>query len=159
MTNDEVGALARTFNDMVQRIAQWQEALVRQERLAALGQVTATVSHELRNPLGAIRISFFVIPQRLRGKGPGIEPALDRIERSITRCENIINDLLDFSRDRPMQRQPTEIDPWLASLLDEYELPAHVVLCRDLAAAACVALDPNASAAACSTCSITPARP
>ena len=141
MTNDELGALARTFNDMVQRIAQWQEALVRQERLAALGQLTATVSHELRNPLGAIRVSFFVIQQRLRGKGLEIEPALDRIERSITRCENIIGDLLDFSHPRTMQRQPTAIDPWLASLLDEYELPAHVVLCRDLAAAASVSLD------------------
>ncbi len=141
MTTDELGALARTFNDMVQRIADWQEALVRQERLATLGQVTATVSHELRNPLGAIRISFFVIGQRLRDKGLGIEPALERIERSITRCENIINDLLDYSRDRPMQRCPTEIDPWLASLLEKYELPAGIVLCRRLAAAAAVALD------------------
>ena len=126
---------------MVQRIQDWQEAMVRQERLTTLGQVTATVSHELRNPLGAIRISFFVVAQRLRGKDTGIEPALERIERSIARCENIINDLLDFSRERPMQQQPTEIDPWLASLLDEYELPAHVVLCRQLAAAASVALD------------------
>ncbi len=141
MTDDEVGALARTFNDMVQRIADWQEALVRQERLAALGQLTATVSHELRNPLGAIRVSFFVIQQRLGGKGLGVEPALERIERSITRCENIIGDLLDFSHPRTMQRQPIEIDPWLASLLDEYELPGHVELCRRLAAAATVSLD------------------
>ena len=140
-TDDEVGALARTFNDMVQRIADWQEALVRQERLAALGQLTATVSHELRNPLGAIRVSFFVIQQRLGGKGLGVEPALERIERSITRCENIIGDLLDFSHPRTMQRQPIEIDPWLASLLDEYELPGHVELCRRLAAAATVSLD------------------
>ena len=103
--------------------------------------MTATVSHELRNPLGAIRISFFVIAERLRGKELGIGPALERIERSIARCENIISDLLDFSRDRPMQQQPTEIDPWLASLLDEYELPSHVVLCRELAAAATVPLD------------------
>jgi signal transduction histidine kinase len=140
-TKDEVGALARTFNDMVRRIQDWQEAMVRQERLAALGQVTATVSHELRNPLSAIRISFFVIAQRLRGKEPGLQPALDRIEESITRCEAIIGDLLAFNRNRPMERQPTELDPWLASLLDEYEPPPHVVLQRQLAAAATLSLD------------------
>ena len=43
-----------------------QEELLRKERLAALGQVTATVSHELRNPLGTIRASIFMVDEKVR---------------------------------------------------------------------------------------------
>jgi signal transduction histidine kinase len=140
-TSDEVGRLAVTFNEMIQRIQDAQAVLVRQERLAALGQLTATVSHEIRNPLGTIRTSFFIISQRLRGKGLDIEPTLDRIERSIARCDAIIADLLDFSRNRAAQREPTDGDQWLAAVLDEYEAPRGVTLTRDLAAATSVPLD------------------
>jgi signal transduction histidine kinase len=140
-TADEVGVLAATFNETIQRIQDAQAVLMRQERLAALGQLTATVSHEIRNPLGTIRTSFFIISQRLRGKGLEIEATLDRIERSITRCDAIIADLLDFGRSRAPQRETTDGDQWLATVLDEYEAPRGVTLTRDLAAATTLPLD------------------
>jgi signal transduction histidine kinase len=142
-TDDEVGMLAGTFNEMVQRIQDWEEVMVRQERLAALGQLIATVSHELRNPLGTIRTSFFVIAKQIRAAELGVTPALDRIDRSITRCDGIISDLLDYSSNQPVQTKPTEIDPWLASTLDEYETPPQIELCRNLAAGVTIPLDPD----------------
>ena len=138
---DEVSRLAQVFNEMVRRIQEGQQLLVRQERLAALGQLTATVSHELRNPLGTIRTSLFMLRQQLRGKSLDIAPALDRMDRSISRCDAIIADLLDFTRIRPLERQPTEIDPWLAALLAEYHFPEHISLDCQLNAAATVPLD------------------
>ncbi len=157
MSYDEVGALARTFNDMVQRIAGLAGGLVRQERLTTLGQVTATVSHELRNPWGR-SASLLRGPAAARRQGTASNPPGQRIERSITRCENIIGDLLDFSHPRTMQRQPIEIDP--AGLpLGRYELPGHVVLCRRLAAAATVSLDQEHFRRCALNSRITPARP
>jgi signal transduction histidine kinase len=140
-TRDEVGMLAATFNDMIQRIQDWQQALVRQERMAALGHLTATVSHEIRNPLGTIRTSLFVVSQRIRGKGLGVEAALDRMERSIARCDAIIVELLDFGRIRPLDRETTDADSWLAALLDEQDIPPHVTVTRDLASGVRLPLD------------------
>ena len=105
-----------------------------------LGQLIATVGHELRNPLGTIRTSLFFVAQRLRGKELGVEAALERMERGIVRCDAIVSDLLDYSGNRPIDPRPTELDPWLAALLDEYELPSNVVLERQLNSAAVVAL-------------------
>jgi len=138
---DEVGVLTGAFNAMIERIRRSQEALVRQERLAALGQLTATVSHELRNPLGTIRTSLFVLAQRLRGKELDVEQILERIERSVTRCNVIISDLLDYSRARPLELEPTDVDAWLEVLLSEQEVPAGITMQRDLASGVRLELD------------------
>jgi len=58
-TRDEVGELVGAFHTMVQRLQDSMVKLARQERLATLGQLSGTVSHELRNPLGVIRNSLF----------------------------------------------------------------------------------------------------
>ena len=125
-----------------------QEELLRKERLATLGQLTATVSHELRNPLGAMRPSLYLIRKRV-GEGeepihPSLEGALERIERSITRCDHIIDELLDFTRIRALERIPTLIDPWLTALLDEQAIPEGVTLALELGLPRReAAIDPN----------------
>lgn len=140
-TGDEVGLLAAAFNAMIARIRKSQEALLRHERLAAMGQLTATVSHELRNPLGVIRTSFYLLAKRIRKSGLDAEELLDRVDRSIVRCDAIIADLLMYSRTRPLELAATDVDSWLAELLGEQELPAGVALQQELASGAHVDLD------------------
>ena len=117
------------------------DKLSRQERLAALGQVAGTVSHELRNPLAAIRNSMALIRQLTADKGLGVERAVDRVERNIARCNGIISDLLEFTRKRDLNRTATAIDSWLAEMLDEHAVAESVAVVRDLTSSGVVALD------------------
>jgi signal transduction histidine kinase len=110
-----------------------QKELVAKERLATLGQLTATVSHELRNPLGAMRISTHVLSTRMDTDDDLQVRAVERVERGIKRCDNIIDELLDYSRIKDLDRTVVSIDEWLAALLDEQDLPGGIVLERDLA--------------------------
>ncbi len=118
-----------------------QQELLRSERLAALGQLTATVSHELRNPLGTIRTSVFTIAAKIRGAGLGLEPVLERIERNVARCDAIIGELLNYARSQELALQPVVIDAWLDEVLDEQALPDGVVLGRALHSAATLPVD------------------
>jgi signal transduction histidine kinase len=120
-----------------------QAELLRQERLATLGQLTATVSHEIRNPLATIRVSAFAIDRKTRDKGLGLEPALDRIQRNITRCDNIISELLDYTRMPDLSPTLVHIDHWLHQVLDEQTLPEGITLSRKLTAGVEVSLDPE----------------
>jgi PAS domain S-box-containing protein len=115
--------------------------LVDQKQMATIGQVAATVSHELRNPLGAIRNSMALVRQVTRDKQLGIDRALDRVDRNIERCTTIISELLDFTRRKELNRQPTAIDPWLEEMLAEQTLPPDVALERELGASDEVAID------------------
>jgi len=140
-STDEVGDLVAAFRKMAADLDAANTKLARGQRLSMLGQVAGTVSHELRNPLGAIRASLAVFRKLCAGKGLGIERALERAERSVTRCDGIIGDLLEYTRAREMVRMPVAFDDWVGTELDEHELPATVTLRRELASGCTVAID------------------
>ncbi len=77
-----------------------RDRLVRQTRLAAIGQVTAGIAHELRNPLGTVRNAAFF----LRSKTPPDEPKwreyLDMIERETAAAGQIITDMMAMTQDK-----------------------------------------------------------
>ncbi len=140
-TADEIGDLVGAFQETTKKVRDSQEKLARSERLSALGQIAGSVSHELRNPLGTIRNSMSTVRQLTANKGLGVERALDRIERSVQRCDVIVGDILEFSRVQELKREETPIDTWLTEMLDEHEVPATITFRRELAADAMVMLD------------------
>jgi signal transduction histidine kinase len=139
--NDEVGQLVTSFRQMAGELESATSKLTRQERLAMLGQLAGTVSHELRNPLSAIRNSMALVRQVVNGKNLGLEKALDRVDRNIERCSRIIGDLLEFTRVRELAREATAIDDWLVEMLDEHAVSPEVVVTRDLRFAGEAAID------------------
>src|SRR5262245_40518274 len=117
------------------------EKLADSERLATIGQVAATVSHELRNPLGAIRNSMALVHQRTAGKQLGVERALERVDRNIQRCATIIAALLEFTHKRETVRVATAIESWLGEVLTQYKIPDGIVLQPELRAQGEIAID------------------
>ena len=111
-----------------------QDTLVRQERLATLGELTATVSHELRNPLAAIRSSVHLATQKAKGSEIGIERSLERAERNIVRCDGIISGLLGYASEPKAELQEIIGDDWLLATLKEQEPGESVKVVYKLAA-------------------------
>ncbi len=107
-----------------------QDELVRKNRLAILGQLTATVSHELRNPLGAMRPSLYIVRKLMSNEDSRLTQAVERIDRSITRCDHIIDELLDFTRIQNLEPRPTAIDDWLGGVLNELTVPQGISVVR-----------------------------
>jgi PAS domain S-box-containing protein len=127
-------SLERAVAERTAELRRVQDELLRKERLSTLGKVTATVAHELRNPLSAIRNSMHV----LRALGAGREQSerpLARIERCVARCDSIITDLIEYSHVRKLRCRNTVLDDWLGDVLLDAELPAGVTLERRFGAA------------------------
>lgn len=142
----------RAFNDdLEQRIAQrtaelhaTQQQLLDKERLSALGQLTATVAHEIRNPLSSIRNTVFALKEATADGNASLQRQLDRVERNVVRCDRIIGDLLDFTRVRAPRTATVLLDEWLAELLDEQPQPEGVSIRRRFGAAGLrIRLDPE----------------
>jgi len=114
------------------------EKLAQQERMATIGKVAATLSHELRNPLTAILTSTALLRRRAEGD---VVRTLDRIERNVERCTDIATDLLAFTEPEALQREPTAIDEWLAQLLEQQRRPEGIVIEKQLAGAGIAAID------------------
>ncbi len=114
-----------------QQLELMQQGLIRNERLATLGQLTATVSHELRNPLGAMRPSLYLLQKNLPTEDERLNAAFDRLDRNIDRCDRIIDQMLDFTRIKGINRRLLDLDKWLADELDELNVPKGVRIERE----------------------------
>jgi signal transduction histidine kinase len=109
--------------------------LLKQERLSLLGQLTASVAHELRNPLSTIRNTLHAIRQVTEEKGVDISRPMARAERTIDRCDGIIDDLLDYAGSRELNLLPMALDTWLEEVLADAKLPSGITIERRLGAA------------------------
>ena len=132
--NDEISRLNIELADNMRRLKEAQDESLRHGRMAQLGQLIATVAHEIRNPLGAVRTASFLLERKLKGKEHGLETHFQRISNGINRCDNIISQLLDFSRARSLQVEETAFDEWLERIVSEEaeKLPAAVTIDCDL---------------------------
>ncbi len=92
------------------------------ERLAAVGTMTAGLSHEIRNPLNAAALQLTVLERRLQKlpagtQGPLLEP-LTLVKDEIRRLDHILEDFLQFARPREFLARPVEPAPVVARVLD-----------------------------------------
>ena len=102
------------------KLKEAQSELIQGERLATLGRLTATVSHEIRNPLGTIQTAIFSIGDSLeRNELHSVERSLELAERSIIRCVNIIEELTNYTRVKKLNTTKTSLNDWMKTVLDE----------------------------------------
>jgi NO-binding membrane sensor protein with MHYT domain/nitrogen-specific signal transduction histidine kinase len=133
----ESAKLAARIEERTNELHDAQTELLRQERLATMGQLTATVAHELRNPLSAVRNSLFAVRETLKAHGIDLDRPLNRAERSISRCDRIISDLLEYTRKAELRRATVVADEWIAAAVASYQLPPGIRLERDCGAPGC----------------------
>jgi signal transduction histidine kinase/DNA-binding response OmpR family regulator len=109
-----------------------QEQLIHAERLAAIGQLGASVGHELRNPLGVIKNSTYYINMKLGDADEKVKKHLKIMEREIATSNKIINDLLSFARDRKPTLQRTQINTVVEDALSRTAVPDEVAVITEL---------------------------
>ena len=90
-------------------LAKVRDELVRTTRLAAIGQVTASIAHELRNPLGSVRNAAYYLKRHLLKHEPGAAEYLGIIEQEVSAANLIITNLLAMARAREPTKQAVDL--------------------------------------------------
>jgi signal transduction histidine kinase len=109
-----------------------QEQLIHTERLAAIGQLAASVGHELRNPLGIINNSVYYLNMKLRDADEKMKKHLKIMEREILSSNKIINDLLGFTRERKPTLKEADINVIVEDALSRTAVPNKVAVITKL---------------------------
>jgi signal transduction histidine kinase len=99
----------------------------RAERLSTFGQLVGSIGHELRNPLGVIETSLYVLKSR-PSEDPRALKHLDRIAQQVNLANDIITQLLDLIRERPLARQQIRLGRLMADVGQTANLPTGVTL-------------------------------
>jgi signal transduction histidine kinase len=154
---DEIGRLANAFNAMtvrvkdgydrldarvqdrtrdleeaVAKLKEAQEALVRREKLAMLGQLASGVGHELRNPLGVMTNAVYFLEIVQPDAPPEVQEYHALLRAQIGLSEKIVSDLLDFARIKPPRREPLPLGRLIDDQLARVPVTEGVVVRRDL---------------------------
>ncbi len=126
--NEDVTNLNVELARRIIELKEAQDEIIKKGKLAQLGQLTATVAHEIRNPLGVVKTSVQLVEHKVQNKNLGLEKPLERINKAISRCDSIITELLGFTRSKALNLKPTRVDDWVAGVVDEEmrALPASI---------------------------------
>ncbi len=115
-SNDEIGVLANSFNEMsrkmatdIEQLRQLNEQLVRTEKLAAMGTLSAGVAHEVNNPLASIS-SLIQMMQAKPDLDESTKEKLQLISTQIHRITQVTKDMMDFARVRPAAKSKVGIN-------------------------------------------------
>ncbi len=102
LTRDK-SKLENLVRDKSKEMLRIQREINRENRLAEIGKLAASIAHELRNPLATINISSFNLKNKIEGKD--LHKHLDRIRKKVEESNRIIDNLLSYSRLRPPRRE------------------------------------------------------
>ena len=101
--------LSEELADTNRRLEVAQAEARRSERLAALGQLSAGLAHEIRNPLGVIRGSAEMLNEKLQGSNELARELAGYISGEVNRLGALVTDFLDFARPLHAHPNPTDV--------------------------------------------------
>lgn len=101
--------LAEELAETNRLLAQAQAEARRSERLAALGQMSAGLAHEIRNPLGVIKGSAEMLEQKLQGSAPLTAELAGYISSEVNRLSALVTRFLDFARPLHAETSPQQV--------------------------------------------------
>ena len=119
-SHDELGLLAGEFNAMAASLARQRDELRRAERLAAVGRISAQITHEIRNPLNAIGLNAELLAEELaKGAAPAEAVQLvQAISREVDRLNGVTEEYLRFARLPRLSLGRQDLNEVIGSLLD-----------------------------------------
>ncbi|MGK5093925.1 ATP-binding protein [Deltaproteobacteria bacterium TL4] len=131
-SHDELGNLAKSFNDMTEKLSDAQRQLYQSDKLASIGRLAAGVAHELNNPLtGVLTYSSYLLKRIDKDED---KADLEVIVRETKRCRQIVKELLDFARPVPSEKKQVPINEVLQKTIDiiSNQLKSNVVIVKHL---------------------------
>ena len=110
---------------VLEKLRATQEELIQAEKLTSLGQMAASIAHEVNNPLAGILVYTQLLTKKIAGDNISKEVALDYLSKmgsELTRSTRLIRNLLDFARQSPPTLRLVDINDVINRALD---LAAH----------------------------------
>jgi two-component system NtrC family sensor kinase len=120
-TTAELKAAYKKLNEYTQQLKDSQEQLIQSEKLSSLGQLAASIAHEVNNPLSGVLTYTQLLTKRINSDKFSKESALDylsKMESELTRSTGLIRNLLDFARQSAPALAETDLNDIVNRVLE-----------------------------------------
>lgn len=112
--------LSMAYQEAMSRLRENEERLIQAEKLTSLGQLAASIAHEINNPLAGVLVYTKLLSKKIASDNFEKKEVLDqlsKIETEVGRCSGIIRNLLDFARQSMPTLRPVDVNQVLEQVL------------------------------------------
>lgn len=141
LVRDDVGkplflqGIAFDITEQKRALEQQREAAdlkIKSERLSAIGQLAASIGHDIRNPIAAVRNATYFVQKRLAkselANDARLGQSLAIMDKELNACAKIVGDLLDYARERAPTLVGCPLRPLVDDAISVVQAPDHVVI-------------------------------
>ena len=130
---EELQTKNRQLREKSHQLMEAQDRLLASEKLALIGQLAASVAHELRNPLGGIKNAAYALTKRLDDSDSTVRTMLHVIDQEVGNSDRIISSLLSFCRSEHVEPRLTDVNACAAAALRKAPAKANIEVTTELA--------------------------
>ncbi len=103
------------------KLAELSQQLVHQTRLATIGQMTASIAHEIRNPLSAVRNAAYLMKHKLPVDTSQFAPYLTIIDQEVETVDGVIRDMLEMARSKKPNKSSIDLSRLVRDIFDRMD--------------------------------------
>jgi len=119
-------ALRKERDNLKLEVKRKTDELLKKEKLSVIGELSARIAHDLRNPLSIIKNSAELIKMSQKNMDSKTKSHWERLERGIYRISHQVDDVLDYVRPSPLKKKPTKISVILHSAYERIIIPDKI---------------------------------
>ena len=118
--------LKKERDNLASQVKLKTEQLLKTEKLTAIGELSARIAHDMRNPLSIIKNTAEMIKTSHKNMDSNDKELWNRQDRAIYRISHQVDDVLDYVRDNPIKKKPEKISVILRDSLGRIEIPEKI---------------------------------
>lgn len=133
----EINILSHSYNNFVvslKKLIQTEKDLaeanvkVRNERLTAIGELSASMAHDMKNPLAVLKTATDVLKRKFSGQDEKVDQLFLNMNDGISRISHQIQDVLEYVRTTPMNIARTSLVHMIDNAISSLQIPSSVVV-------------------------------
>ena len=131
----EINIISKSYNDFsssLKKLIQTEKDLaearvkVKNERLLAIGELSASMAHDMKNPLAILKTATEVLKRKFKGNDEKIDKLLLNMDDGINRLSHQIQDVLEYVRITPANLKKTSLNKMLENALKSIQIPSNI---------------------------------
>ena len=130
----EINAIMNSFREMeiaLKKLFDLEKNLaeanirIKNERLTTIGELAASMAHDMKNPLGTIRTGTDILKRNIQNN-PEINNVIQRMDRATSRMSHQVEDVLNYIKRTPLSVKPIQIKSTIKSAIDVLDIPKTI---------------------------------
>ena len=122
----EIDQLSKQIFEMGEKLEKYQKEMIKTERLAAIGELSSRITHDLRNPLNSLKMAIDILKTKKPEMIKENQEYFDMMQHSVERMNHQIDEVLGFIKKSPPKRESVKFSEIISNSLKSFQFPKNI---------------------------------